>query len=421
MERGKKEEARKWATDAIIKTDGLVTAYLTRVLIDLERYEKLRHDRGGGVRPETTEAKLLEQQIRNDLAVVEKNYTEAADLIYARGLLHFAQGRFLEAAREIEKYLEKVPGDWRARNWCAHAYMHTDLHEKTIEMSRRTLEDRPRYSTCYIYIGYALAMQGKLEEAIDAYSEALKIRSKSEEAWLNRGIARRNLGRKTGRRELLVEAEEDMTRALEIEPDLAEGYASRAVTRIMLGNRSGALEDCERTIKLAPSSAKGYRMRGLVHLSSRDFEAAIKDLSRAIELDPDVPEDYHNRGYACHLESRLHEAIADYDRAEAKGLSHPGLFYKRGSAHEELGRDEEALADYGRAIEVNGRYGPAYAGRGMIRFRREEWKGAADDLKFWLDNTNRYQRSYVCPLHEESKAREMLRAARDRSDPDGSR
>src|SRR5438477_12124789 len=67
FERKDPVEARRWCTRAAELSPDLATACLLRALIDLERYENLRHQSGGELRPVGDEARRLAAQIEEDL------------------------------------------------------------------------------------------------------------------------------------------------------------------------------------------------------------------------------------------------------------------------------------------------------------------------------------------------------------------
>jgi tetratricopeptide (TPR) repeat protein len=403
LELGERDEAREWATRASVLSPDLATARLLRALIDLERYEDLRHGREGMVRPETPEAKLLESSIAEDLARAERGIHEAKDLAYARGLRLFAEGEYGRAAEEIEGYLRSVPADWRARDWCAHAWQHAGRFEAAAAQATRALEHRPRLASAYATRGSALGMQGKFREAIAEYERAIECNPDAPQAWHNRGVARRDSGDPKG-------AVEDLTRALELMPGFAAAHSARASAYAMLGRFDEALADCERALRLDPKSARTHLTRGVVLTIRGDLDGALAALSRSIEIKPEQAEAYNNRGLVRQRRGEFEAALEDYERAEKLGLRHAKLYYKRGAVRERLGRAAEAEADYDRAIEQDGTYAPALAARGLMRLAREMAAEGQEDLRAALRNAREFRTGYVDPAHAEARARAALEA-----------
>lgn len=401
LELGERDEARDWATRASLLSPDLATARLLRALIDLERYEDLRHGREGTVRPETPEAELLERSIVEDLARAQKRMREPRDLAYGRGLRLFAEGEYERAAEEIEGYLRDVPADWRARDWCAHAWLHAGRFDAAIAQATGALEHRPRLASAYLTRGSALGAQGRMRDAIADYTRAIELSPGTAHAWLNRGVARRDSGDAQG-------AVEDLSKALELAPAFAAAYSHRAAAYAMLRKFEEALADCERALRLEPRSARTHMTRGVVLTIQGDWEGAWEALSQAIAIKPDQAEAYNNRGLVRQRKNDYAGALEDYDRAEALGLRHAKLYYKRGAAKERLGRIEEAAADYDRALALEGVYAPALAARGLLRLGQGRKEEGEEDLRAALRNAREFRAGYVDPAHVETRARAAL-------------
>jgi tetratricopeptide (TPR) repeat protein len=115
------------------------------------------------------------------------------------------------------------------------------------------------------------------EAGID-FGAALEIRPKSVEALVNRGLARKEIGR-------FELAEADLTAALELEPTWSRVYFIRSRVRKLLGDKAGATADVERGLELPPQSEKDWIARGMVVLKS-DPDAAYECFERALQLNP---------------------------------------------------------------------------------------------------------------------------------------
>ena len=88
--------------------------------------------------------------------------------------------------------------------------------DEAIEAYTKALSIKPDYADACCNMGNALQDQGKLDEAIEAYTKALSIKPTAE-AHNNMGNALQDKGK-------LDEAIEAYTKALSIKPDFAEAY-----------------------------------------------------------------------------------------------------------------------------------------------------------------------------------------------------
>ncbi|MEB3193321.1 MAG: tetratricopeptide repeat protein, partial [Snowella sp.] len=84
------------------------------------------------------------------------------------------------------------------------------------------------------------------EEAISSYDQALKIKPDDHEAWYNRGVALRQLGR-------LEEAITSYDNALEIKPDKHEAWYNRGIALGNLSRNREAIISFEKALKIKPN------------------------------------------------------------------------------------------------------------------------------------------------------------------------
>ncbi|MBD2464790.1 tetratricopeptide repeat protein [Oscillatoria sp. FACHB-1407] len=245
------------------------------------------------------------------------------------------------------------------------------------------------------------------EEAIASYTRSLQWHPTSS-AYFNRGIA-------LTEQQDLQAALEDLDRAIQLDPDMAQAYYERGNLWFELGDRQRAIADYTQTIRLAPNSPKAYVNRGTVRAESGDEQGAIEDYTQAIQLDPIFPAAYLNR---CLSRSNLknhQEAIADCTQAinlqpnsvrayQNRGLTRrrlgdltgaiedfniairldpqdPDPYYNRGLARYELGDQQGAIADYTAAIQRNPEHVFAHYDRALVRVEAGDQRGAIEDFQ----------------------------------------
>jgi len=142
----------------------------------------------------------------------------------------------------------------------------------------------------------------------------------------------------------------DFNLAIQLDPNNAKAYASRAVVFIRTDNFEKAFDDLKMQIMLDKNDAMGYCNRGALFVVVKRFDRAIADLSEAIRLDANCAPAYANLGEIYYKLDRYADAIECCTKAldlfPASGESH---FY-RGKALEALGQIVEAQNDLERAI-----------------------------------------------------------------------
>jgi tetratricopeptide (TPR) repeat protein len=123
----------------------------------------------------------------------------------------------------------------------------------------------------------ALNEEGKIQEAIDHCSEAIRMRPDYYIAYNNRGTAYSKLGKY----QLTLE---DLNKAIALNPDSAEARNNRGIAYIKLGQNQLALEDLNEAIRLNPDYALSYYNRAAVYLNQGQKESGCRDAQRACTL-----------------------------------------------------------------------------------------------------------------------------------------
>ncbi len=155
--------------------------------------------------------------------------------------------------------------------------------DKSVELEFFASQD-----TCllhYCKLGDAKFDLGKKEEAINDYSEAIRLKPDYVEAYYKRGDAKFDLGKKE-------EASDDYNKAIQLKPDYVEVYCKRGNLQLSLGKKQEAIDDYNKAIQLKPDYAEVYCKRGNLQLSLGKKQEAIDDYNKAIQLKPDYVEAY---------------------------------------------------------------------------------------------------------------------------------
>ena len=139
--------------------------------------------------------------------------------------------------------------------------------------------------------GYKSGMSGNYTDAAKAFSKAIELNPKLADAYYNRGTAYSNIGN-------YQQAIKDYSKAIELNPQLAEAYNNRGTAYGKLGNQQQAINDYNKAIELNPQDADAYFNRGNAYGKLGNHQQAIKDYSKAIELNPQDADAYYNRGNA---------------------------------------------------------------------------------------------------------------------------
>jgi tetratricopeptide (TPR) repeat protein len=176
--------------------------------------------------------------------------------------------------------------------------------------------------------------------------------TKNSNAW----IAYNNLGtvlRRTGR---VQEAIEQYEQALRIRPDYAEAHNNLAVALANQGRVQGAIEHYEQALRIRPEYAAAHNNLGGAFANQGKFREAIEQYEQALRIRPDYAEAHANLGNALQRVGRVQDAIGHYERAVQIAPGSAEFQYVLGSALEQAGRRPEAIAHYEQAVLINPDY-----------------------------------------------------------------
>ena len=174
------------------------------------------------------------------------------------------------------------------------------------------------------------------------------------------------------------------TRALELDPALAEAHASLGYSTLFYDRDWTAAErEFQAAIALNPAYASGHQWYGWYLLAMGRFDEALAAMRRASEIDPLSLIINVHLGYAMSLAGQPHEAIAQLQHAleldPAFALAHLrlGLLYRA------VGRMDDGVREIERGVELSdrnvglGSLGQAYGEDG----RQDEARKILHDLE----------------------------------------
>ncbi|OCQ89762.1 prenyltransferase [Nostoc sp. MBR 210] len=186
------------------------------------------------------------------------------------------------------------------------------------------------------------------KEAIASYDKALEIKPDKHEAWNNRGIALRNLGRNE-------EAVASFDKALEIQPDDAIAWYSRGIALKNLGRYEEALTSIDKSFEFKSDDYYSWKWRGIVLSALDKYEEALTSLDKALEFE--INDDFHYawnyRGYVLENLGRNEEAIASYDKALEFKPDYHEAWYNKACYYALQCNIEQTLENLQQAINLN--------------------------------------------------------------------
>ena len=141
------------------------------------------------------------------------------------------------------------------------------------------------------------------------------------------------------------------SRALEIEPELAEAHAALGYSNLYEWNWDGARESLERAIRLNPNYAPAHLWFSHYLAARAQFDQALQEVRLARDLDPLSPIIQTQVGWILSHAGRFPEAIVEYRKALELEADYPWAVWRLGGAFMSTGDYAGAIQVLRRAIE----------------------------------------------------------------------
>lgn len=180
--------------------------------------------------------------------------------------------------------------------------------DEAIVMYRQAIQLDPDFAVAYSNLAQALNDQGKIDEAIAACRQAIQLDP-------NFATAHNNLGFAFYKQGELDKAIAAYRQAIQLDPNLATAHSNLGVALRRQGKIDEAVMACRRAIQLDPNFAIGHNMLGFALYEQGKLDEAIAAYRRAIQLKRNYAHAYNNLGVALYKQGKLDEAITAYRQA----------------------------------------------------------------------------------------------------------
>ncbi|OPY50739.1 MAG: lipoprotein NlpI [Methanosaeta sp. PtaU1.Bin112] len=205
---------------------------------------------------------------------------------------------------------------------------------------------KSREASKWVKKGDDLFDQGKYNEAISCYDNAIEKDPKNKLAWVNKGAALLEL----------MESDDAIScfdKVTELYPKSAEAWNGKGYALNRLDRFDEAIIAFNKAIEINHKSADAWNGKGIALDNSGKHDDAIQAYERAIAIRPKFDEAWNNKGWALAGIGRSEEAIQAYDNAIAIDSKNPSSWKCRGNALADLGKHDEAVKAYDKALELD--------------------------------------------------------------------
>ena len=186
--------------------------------------------------------------------------------------------------------------------------MQLQYWQNTTALFAHAIENTADNDIAQTVLGVALANQHRYDEAIEHYSEALRIQPRSPKAWNNLGLSLVATHR-------MEEGINAYRNALHLEPAYAEAHNNLATALGQSGKMDEAVREFNESLRLKPDDAGAENNLAIILGRANRLDEAADHFSKAIRLDPQSAGTRFNLGNLYMNHGRPDDALAQYSEA----------------------------------------------------------------------------------------------------------
>jgi len=178
----------------------------------------------------------------------------------------------------------------------------------------------------------------------------------------------------------------DANRVLDFNPKDVPSLLGRGAAYTRKGDYGKAEEDLKRALALDPANARVYACLALLDACTRRLPQAVVGFSKAIELNPDETAYYHDRGVArAEIGGEDDAAIDDFTKALDMNPTDADSWYYRAILERRKNRNAEAIADLTKTIIIRPDWASATYTRGLVYYKSGRYAEAVKDFTRTLE------------------------------------
>ncbi|KDR58069.1 MULTISPECIES: tetratricopeptide repeat protein [Limnospira] len=278
-----------------------------------------------------------------------------------------------ERALEIDNNWGEISPDiaWKYQGF---AYLNLADYEQAKTSFQRALSLNQEDPTLWAAMGFALTSLNRLSEALNAYEQAIRLRSDYSFALVNQCQLLNDLGEYQAAQKACGAALEGDGFWDQWGP--ATAWSQLGVALAAQGELQAATVANNTAIELQPDYPQAWNNAAVILWYQEDYLAALESVARAIELDPNLAQAWQNRGRILASLKRFEEAIAAYNMAVEKGRNNPELWSSRSVALWEAQQYAEAVISAKEAVILNPDFFQGWYNMGTALIALENYQDA---------------------------------------------
>ncbi|WP_328362016.1 tetratricopeptide repeat protein [Streptomyces sp. NBC_00445] len=263
-----------------------------------------------------------------------------------RALLRSRQNRPAESLVDLDRALSIAPRFFKAHYNKAVALLDLSRPAEAVEVLKRAAEMEPDDAGVWSNLMRAAYRQKRYEQALEYMEKARLLGGDTVDLLVYEGAIHADLHGNDDKELACYE------RALELDPDSAWAWFSKAGALYALGRLQETLPCYDRAVELLPDYTAAWKWKSVTLRELDRPDEALAWIDRATQALPDEPTLWEQKGGILNKLDRLEEALPCFERWRELDPTDVGAWVSTGWVLGELGRSEEQLTCYTEGLAI---------------------------------------------------------------------
>uniref|UniRef100_A0A8C1ZCW7 UDP-N-acetylglucosamine--peptide N-acetylglucosaminyltransferase 110 kDa subunit n=1 Tax=Cyprinus carpio TaxID=7962 RepID=A0A8C1ZCW7_CYPCA len=301
----------------------------------------------------------------NNASVAYTLYQPTKRMLSFQGLAELAHreyqsGDFEAAERHCMQLWRQEPDNTGVLLLLSSIHFQCRRLDRSAHFSTLAIKQNPMLAEAYSNLGNVYKERGQLQEAIDHYRHALRLKPDFIDGYINLAAALVAAGDMEGAVQAYVSALQ-YNPAVTLDPNFLDAYINlgNVLKEARIFDR--AVAGYLRALSLSPNHAVVHGNLACVYYEQGLIDLAIDTYRRAIELQPHFPDAYCNLANALKEKGNVSEAEECYNTALRLCPTHADSLNNLANIKREQGNIEEAVQLYRKALEVFPEFAAAHS------------------------------------------------------------